>query len=47
MSAASLNLTLLAPDIIQAILNGDEPSGLSLEKLKSFPLEWEEQRKQL
>lgn len=34
-----LRLTLLAPDIIQAILRGEEPSGLSLEKLKSFPLE--------
>lgn len=40
----TLNLTLLAPDIIQAILHGEEPSGLSLEKLKKFPQEWEEQR---
>ena len=39
-----LRLTLLAPDIIQAILDGREPSGLSLERLKGFPLEWEEQR---
>ena len=28
-----LNLTLLAPDIVEAIMNGDEPSGLSLAKL--------------
>jgi len=42
-----LRLTLLAPDIIQLILHGNEPSGLSLEKLKSFPLEWEEQRNAL
>lgn len=42
-----LRLTLLAPDIIQAILHGEEPSGLSLEKLKSFPMEWEEQRSKL
>jgi len=42
-----LRLTLLAPDIIHAILRGEEPSGLSLEKLKSFPLEWGEQRKYL
>ena len=42
-----LRLTLLAPDVILAILQGEEPSGLSLEKLKSFPLEWEEQRKAL
>ena len=39
-----LRLTLLAPDIIQAIVRGEEPSGLSLEKLKSFPLDWWEQR---
>lgn len=41
-----LRLTLLAPDIIQTILQGAEPSGLSLEKLtKAFPDEWEEQRR--
>jgi hypothetical protein len=40
-----LNLTLLAPDIIQAIREGREPSGLSLEKLtKTLPLDWSEQR---
>jgi len=40
-----LHLTLLAPDVIEAILNGKEPSGLSLARLnKAFPLEWEEQR---
>lgn len=42
-----LRLTLLAPDIIQAILTGNEPSGMSLEKLKNIPLEWEEQRQLL
>jgi hypothetical protein len=46
--ARLLNLTLLAPDIIQAILEGHEPSGLSLEKLtKNLPLDWEEQRNAL
>jgi len=41
-----LRLTLLAPDIIQAILQGTEPSGLSLEKLtKTFPDDWDEQRR--
>lgn len=46
--ARLLNLTLLAPDIIQAILEGHEPSGLSLEKLtKNLPLDWVEQRKAL
>lgn len=44
--ARILKLTTLAPDIIEAIINGDEPSGLSLAKLvKTFPENWEEQRK--
>ena len=46
--ARLLNLTLLTPDIIQAILAGNEPSGVSLEKLtKNLPLDWGEQRKAL
>ena len=41
-----LNLTLLAPDIIQAILRGDEPSGLSIGTLRQdLPTRWEEQRR--
>ena len=37
-----LRLTSLAPDIIEAILHGDEPDGLSLEKLrKNLPVRWE------
>lgn len=40
------HLTGLAPDIIEAILQGDEPDGLSLEKLrKNLPVRWDEQRK--
>ena len=40
-----LRLTSLAPDLIEAILRGDEPDGLSLEKLrKHLPVRWEEQR---
>jgi len=41
----TLDLTLLAPDIIDAILDGREPSGLSLARLtkKQIPLLWEEQ----
>lgn len=36
--ARILKLTTLAPDIIQAILNSEEPSGLSLAKMtQSFP----------
>ena len=41
-----LRLTSLAPDIIEAILRGDEPDGLSLEKLRrNLPVRWDEQRK--
>jgi len=41
-----LDLTLLAPDIIDAILDGREPSGLSLAMLtkRQIPLQWEVQR---
>ena len=40
-----LKLTTLAPDIIEAILNGEEPSGLSLAQLiRTFPMDWERQR---
>jgi hypothetical protein len=41
-----LKLTTLAPDIVEAIINGEEPDGLSLAKLiRSFPEEWREQRR--
>lgn len=40
-----LHLTLLAPDIIEVILNGKEPSGVSLAKLhRLFQIIWNEQR---
>ena len=40
-----MRLTLLAPDIVEAIVRGEEPSGLSLERLlKGMPVVWEEQR---
>ena len=42
--ARMLRLTLLAPDLVEAILDGTEPDGLSLEKLYRPPMEWEEQR---
>jgi len=45
--ARLLRLTLLAPDIVEAILEGTEPSGLSLEKLYRAPVDWESQRQQL
>jgi hypothetical protein len=40
-----LNLALLAPDIVEAILMGREPDGLSLEKLQRLPMQWEGQRR--
>ena len=41
-----LRLTSLAPDIIEAILRGNEPDGLGLERLrKDLPVRWDEQRK--
>ena len=40
-----LNLTLLAPDIQEAILDGRQPKGMQLEELtRAMPLAWEEQR---
>ena len=40
-----LRLTLLAPDIIEAILDGRQPEGMTLPALmEPFPVEWESQR---
>jgi hypothetical protein len=39
-----LRLTLLAPDLIEAILDGRQPADLRLEDLlRPFPVEWREQ----
>ncbi|CAM3583357.1 MULTISPECIES: hypothetical protein [Thalassospira] len=41
-----LRLTLLAPDIVEMILDGRQPADLTMAKLmQPFPLEWEEQRR--
>lgn len=41
-----LRLTLLAPDIVEAILNGRQPATLGLPDLMAvFPVEWEAQRR--
>lgn len=43
-----LRLTLLAPDIVEAILNGQQPAGLQLPVLmKPLPIDWDAQRRQL
>ena len=40
-----LRLTLLAPDIVEAILDGRQPAGMRLAGLlNGFPVEWVEQR---
>ncbi len=41
-----LNLNNLAPDIVEAIIAGNEPDGLSIEKVsRNLPENWNEQRK--
>ena len=43
-----LRLTLLAPDIVEAILEGRQPKTMQLEELTdAVPSEWEKQRKAL
>jgi hypothetical protein len=40
-----VQLTLLAPDIVEAILDGRQPTELGLPRLmKPFPGDWKEQR---
>lgn len=40
-----LRLTLLAPDIVDAILDGRQPDGMTLPGLlEPFPVGWERQR---
>ena len=42
-----LRLTLLAPEIVEAILDGRQPAGLQLDDLlKGFPLEWERHKRE-
>jgi hypothetical protein len=37
-------MTLLAPEIVEAILAGTQPAGLTRAKvMKPFPLEWQRQ----
>ena len=40
-----MRLTLLAPDIIQAIMDGQQPRALTLQNVvRGFPISWREQR---
>jgi hypothetical protein len=46
--ARILRLALLAPDLVEAILDGRQAAGLHLEVLLApFPVEWERQRERL
>ena len=43
-----LRLTLLAPEIVEAILDGRQPAELQLDDLlEGFPLDWEGQKREL
>ena len=43
-----LRLTLLAPDITEAILDGRQPKGMQLEDIvRTLPIGWDEQRRRL
>ena len=43
----TIRLTLLAPDIVEAILNGTQPATVQLSDLEQpFPIDWEAQRTQ-
>lgn len=43
-AAGILRLTLLAPEIIEAVLDGQQAEGVSLDRLlKSFPIYWPQQ----
>lgn len=43
-----VSLAILAPDIVEAILNGEEPAGLTLAKLHTIKTaDWPTQRRQL
>ena len=42
--ARTLRLASLAPDIVEAIVRGDEPDGLTLERLmRPWPVGWDKQ----
>jgi hypothetical protein len=43
--ARTLSLTLLAPDVVQAVIAGKERSGLSVARIRNdLPIRWDDQR---
>jgi site-specific DNA recombinase len=48
-AARILNLAILAPDMVKAILNGREPDGMSLRKMLAgpIPVRWDDQKSAL
>ena len=43
-----VKLALLAPDIVETILDGKQPANLTLgELMKPFPVEWDKQKKMI
>jgi hypothetical protein len=46
--ARLMRLSLLAPEIVDAIMDGRQPESVTLANLMDpFPLDWKEQRKKL
>jgi hypothetical protein len=46
--ARTLRLTAVAPNLVESILAGNEPDGLSLRKLAAdLPVDWAEQERLL
>ena len=46
--ARTIRLACLAPDLVEAIIDSQEPDGLSLRSLRrDLPLAWDEQRREL
>lgn len=46
--ARTLRLASLAPDLVEAIVRGDEPEGLTLGRLmRLWPVRWDKQRAEL
>ena len=47
LAAVTLRLCLLAPDIVEALLDGSQPPTLRLADIEApFPIEWDQQRRQ-